>query len=130
MYKAVTNSIEVVVKPQYIESESDPKHNRYLWAYTVGISNNGEIAVQLRDRFWKITDSKGEVEEVRGPGVVGEQPILLPGEQFEYTSGCPLSTPSGIMHGSYTMVSEEGDEFEVEIPAFSLDLPNMRPSIN
>lgn len=130
MYEAVTKSIKVAVEPHYLESESDPDSRRYFWAYTVEIMNLSSNTVQLRDRFWKISDANGKMEEVAGSGVVGEQPILQPGETFEYTSGCPLTTPSGIMMGHYTMVTEEGGEFDVEIPAFSLDLPDARPSIN
>lgn len=130
MYEAVTKSIKVAVEPLYLEDESDPSRHHYFWAYRVEIENQGKDTVQLRDRFWKISDQNGKIEEVSGPGVVGEQPILQPGEMFEYTSGCPLSTPSGIMMGRYTMVSEEGAPFDVEIPAFSLDIPDNRPSIN
>ena len=130
MYKAITNSIKVAVEPLYLEDESDPSRHHYFWAYRVEIENQSADTVQLRDRFWKISDQNGKVEEVAGPGVVGEQPILQPGEIFEYTSGCPLATPSGIMMGSYTMVTQEGKTFDVEIPAFSLDIPDNRPSIN
>lgn len=130
MYKAITNSIKVAVEPLYLEDESDPSRHHYFWAYRVEIENQSTDTVQLRDRFWKISDQNGKVEEVAGPGVVGEQPILQPGEIFEYTSGCPLATPSGIMMGSYTMVTQEGKTFDVEIPAFSLDIPDNRPSIN
>lgn len=130
MYEAVTNSIKVAVEPFYLENESDPSRRHYFWAYRVTIENLGERAAQLRERFWKITDANGRIEEVRGAGVVGEQPILLPGESFVYTSGCPLTTPSGIMMGTYTMITEDGDEFHAEIPAFSLDLPDISPSIN
>lgn len=130
MYEAVTNSIKVAVEPLYLEDESDPSRHHYFWAYRVEIENLGAEAVQLRDRFWKISDQNGRIEEVSGPGVVGEQPILQPGETFEYTSGCPLTTPSGIMMGSYRMVTQEGNEFDVEIPAFSLDIPDNQPSIN
>ena len=130
MYEAITNKIKVAVEPLYLEDESDPDLHRYFWAYRVEIENQGDDAVQLRDRFWKISDANGKIEEVSGPGVVGEQPILQPGEIFEYTSGCPLTTPSGIMVGSYRMITQEGSEFDVEIPAFSLDIPDDRPSIN
>ena len=130
MYKAITKSIKVAVEPHYLEDESDPSQHHYFWAYHVEIENQSTDTVQLRERFWKISDQNGKIEEVSGPGVVGEQPILQPGESFEYTSGCPLATPSGIMMGSYTMVTEEGTAFDIEIPAFSLDIPDNRPSIN
>lgn len=123
MYRAVTRNIQVTVEPHYLPNESSPEEDHYFWAYTVAIENLGTEAVQLRARYWKITDAFGRVEEVRGPGVVGEQPVIGPGERYEYTSGCPLSTPSGIMLGTYQMQTASGDYFSVAIPAFSLDLP-------
>jgi len=129
-YEAVTHSIRVAVAPQYLVDQSSPEEGQYVWAYEVEIVNEGRDTVQLRDRYWSITDGNGKNEEVRGPGVVGEQPILNPGDSFQYTSGCPLATPSGFMVGSYTMVREDGDSFEVDIPAFSLDLPNARHRLN
>ena len=123
MYRATTRSIRVTVEPQFLEDRSSPEQNRYFWAYTVEIANLGRQQVQLRSRYWRITDARGHVEEVRGPGVVGEEPILKPGEAFTYTSGCPLGTPSGIMAGWYQMGLAGGGEFNVEIPAFSLDSP-------
>ena len=123
MYRATTRSIRVTVEPQFLEDRSSPEQNRYFWAYTVEIANLGRQQVQLRSRYWRITDARGHVEEVRGPGVVGEEPILKPGEAFTYTSGCPLGTPSGIMAGWYQMELAGGGEFNVEIPAFSLDSP-------
>ncbi len=130
MYSAMTNNIQVDVEPQFLEQESDPDSNRYFWAYTIAISNHGGLSVQLLERFWRITDEAGKVEEVAGPGVVGEQPILSPGDTFQYTSGCPLSTPSGIMIGRYRMVTEDGDAFDVDIPAFSLDMPDAVRTVN
>jgi len=130
MYRALTHDIEVEVEPQYLEEESDPDSSRYFWAYTISISNHGEGVVQLLERYWHITDADGRVEEVAGPGVVGEQPVLSPGDSFEYTSGCPLSTPSGIMLGRYRMVTEEGDPFDVDIPPFSLDMPGAPRTVN
>jgi ApaG protein len=130
MYRAVTHGIEVVVTPNYLESHSEPENNRFLWSYEITISNNSESTVQLEARYWQITDANGKIEEVRGPGVVGEQPILNPGDSFNYSSGCPLSTPSGIMRGSYQMRDESGLIFDVTIPAFSLDCPDFRRSIN
>jgi ApaG protein len=123
MYSHVTNSVTVNVEPVYLEDESEPDRDYFLWAYTISIENQGESAIRLRSRHWRITDSNGRVQEVRGEGVVGEQPVLSPGESFEYTSGVPLSTPSGIMVGAYVMETEGGDSFTVAIPAFSLDSP-------
>ncbi|MBO0902777.1 Co2+/Mg2+ efflux protein ApaG [Jiella sonneratiae] len=123
MYQATTRQIIVTVKPAYLEEQSDPEAGRWVFAYQVEIENAGEEAVQLQSRFWQITDAAGHVEEVTGPGVVGEQPVILPGDSFSYTSGCPLPTPSGIMRGRYFMRSAAGETFAVEIPAFSLDLP-------
>lgn len=128
MYEAVTRGIRVSVTPQFLEHESG--EGRYFWAYTVVIANDGEKTAQLKTRYWHITDAKGHVEEVRGPGVVGETPVLKPGESFTYTSGCPLSEPSGMMVGRYGMVDADGAPFEVEIPAFSLDSPDARRTIN
>ena len=129
-YQAVTRGIRVTVLPQYLADESDPDENRYCWAYTITIENEGLESVRLRSRVWRITDETGHVQEVRGPGVVGQTPILKPGEQFRYTSGCPLPTPSGIMVGSFQMTSEDGDLFDVAVPAFSLDSPEGRRVMN
>ena len=123
MYNATTRSIEITVKPMYLEDQSEPSNDHYVWAYWVRIENHGGETVQLCTRHWRITDASGQLHEVHGRGVAGEQPILHPGESFEYTSGSPLSTPSGIMNGSYEMETEEGVRFDVEIPAFSLDSP-------
>jgi ApaG protein len=130
MYEAVTRQIRICVTPQYLEEESEPEDGRYFWAYTVDISNEGGETVRLRSRHWRITDAAGRTEEVRGPGVVGKTPVLEPGTTFSYTSGCPLSTPSGIMVGSYQMTTEKGELFNVAIPAFSLDSPHARHSVN
>jgi len=124
MYEAVTDGIRVRVTPQYLEEESDPDDGRYFWAYTIEIVNEGERTVQLQSRRWRITDANGHLEKVDGPGVVGETPVLEPGTSFRYTSGCPLTTPSGIMVGTYEMTTEAGERFEVAIPAFSLDSPH------
>ena len=129
-YQAVTRGIRVSVLPQYLEHESDPDENRYFWAYTITIENESAETVQLRTRHWTITDQTGHVEEVRGPGVVGQTPTLKPGEQFQYTSGCPLPTPSGIMAGSFQMTNEDGDKFDVAVPAFSLDSPEGKRVVN
>ena len=123
MYETTTRAIRVSVRPQYLPDQSDPADSQYVWAYHVRIENQGEETVQLRSRYWRITDGLGRLQEVRGPGVIGKTPMLRPGEVFEYTSGTPLSTSSGIMSGSYQMVSETGEKFDIEIPAFSLDTP-------
>ena len=113
----------VQVQPQYLEEQSEPEQGRYLFAYTVTIRNTGEVTAQLVSRHWIITDSDGQIEEVRGPGVVGEQPVLKPGQSFQYTSGCPLATPVGSMHGSYQCIAEDGTAFEATIPEFVLSVP-------
>ena len=130
MYEAVTSGIRVRVTPQYLEEESSPDESRYVWAYTIDIVNEGSETVQLRTRHWRITDATGRTEEVRGPGVVGQTPVLEPGASFRYTSGCPLTTPSGIMVGSYQMTTESGGRLNVAIPAFSLDSPHAKRSLN
>ncbi|MCW5732365.1 MAG: Co2+/Mg2+ efflux protein ApaG [Alphaproteobacteria bacterium] len=130
MYSKMTRDISVTVNPVYLEDQSSPMENRYVWAYQVRIENHGRETVQLKTRYWHITDAFGRVQEVRGPGVVGEQPVLRPGESFEYTSGTPLSTPSGIMVGTYHMETSRGEGFEVEIPAFSLDSPHTMGRLN
>ncbi|HJO89158.1 MAG: Co2+/Mg2+ efflux protein ApaG [Alphaproteobacteria bacterium] len=130
MYQETTHSIAVTVTPIYLEEQSEPDENQYIWAYHVQIENQGAQTVQLISRHWQITDSNGFVKEVRGQGVIGEQPVLHPGETFEYTSGTPLPTPSGIMLGSYHMVGEDGKSFDITIPAFSLDLPDEERRLN
>ena len=130
MYEAVTSGIRVRVTPQFLEQQSKPEDGRYFWAYTVVIANEGEAAVQLKTRRWLIIDGNGRQETVRGPGVIGKTPRLAPGESFTYTSGCPLTTPSGIMSGSYQMDLGDGRMLDVEIPVFSLDSPYARRSIN
>jgi ApaG protein len=125
-YQAVTRDIEVMVEPFYLEDRSDPADNHYVWAYRITIANQSDEFVQLLSRYWHITDATGHVEEVSGTGVVGEQPSLNPGDSYQYTSGCPLSTPSGIMVGRYTMCNGQGERFDVAIPAFSLDIPGGR----
>lgn len=130
MYMETTRSIRVTVKPFYVEEQSAPDENHFVWAYHVRIENIGDETVQLLNRHWRITDSFGRIQEVRGAGVIGEQPILAPGEAFEYTSGTPLHTPSGIMMGSYEMESNSGERFSVAIPAFSLDSPHQPVRLN
>lgn len=124
MYHETTQSIRVTVEPFYLEDQSSPSDNHFVWAYQVRIENTGADTVRLVNRYWRITDSLGRVQEVRGAGVVGEQPTLKPGESFEYTSGTPLPTPSGIMVGTYEMESASGQRFDVAVPAFSLDSPH------
>ncbi|HKS87467.1 MAG TPA: Co2+/Mg2+ efflux protein ApaG [Pseudolabrys sp.] len=121
MYRAVTRKIEVTVTPRFVSERSSPNDGYFFWAYTINITNLGMETVQLKTRHWRITDAQGRLQEVKGPGVVGEEPILKPNESFEYTSGVPLPTPSGFMTGSYGMVSQAGEHFDIEIPAFSLD---------
>jgi ApaG protein len=130
MYRAVTRNIEVKVKPRFLSERSSPDNGYFFWAYTIEISNLGDETVQLKTRHWRITDANGKQQEVRGAGVVGEQPTLKPGERFEYTSGVPLPTPSGFMTGSYGMVSDAGDRFDIEVPAFSLDCSYAERTIN
>ena len=123
-YTAITRNIAVSVEISYLETHSSPDDSQYFWAYRVTIENQGNETVQLLSRHWMITNARGELNEVKGPGVVGEQPILKPGESYQYTSGCPLNTPWGMMGGSYQMESESGEQFDIEIPTFSLDSPN------
>ena len=130
MYSQTTRAITVTVKPFFLEEQSSPSDSHYVWAYHVRIENQGAETVQLRNRHWRITDSLGRVQEVRGAGVVGEQPVLKPGDSFEYTSGTPLPTPSGIMSGAYQMENERGETFDIEIPAFSLDSPYQPVRLN
>ena len=121
--KAVTRGVRIEVSTQYDPSRSFPEHNRWFYLYTVEISNDGSETVQLVSRPWIITDATGHVEEVKGPGVVGESPVLEEGESFEYTSGCPLTTPYGSMHGTYQMVTADGDRFDAKIGEFVLGQP-------
>lgn len=130
MYKAVTRGISVTVTSRFMPEESSPDDGRYFFAYSVEIINGSLERVQLRARYWRIVDGHGNVQEVRGAGVVGKQPVLGPGESFNYTSGCPLKTPDGTMAGSYVMVTASGETFDAEIPAFSLDSPNVKRVIH
>ena len=130
MYTATTRAIQVTVRPQYLPDQSDPEKSQFVWAYQVRIENKGTETVQLRGRHWKITDGLGRLQEVRRPGVVGKTPLLRPGDVFEYTSGTPLATPSGFMGGTYQMVSESGETFDIEIPTFSLDMPSTERRLN
>ena len=124
MSDTVTNGIRVRVESSYVPGRSEPRESQYFFAYHVRISNQGPAAAQLVSRHWIITNADGEVQEVQGPGVVGEQPLLGPGDEFEYTSFCPLTTAVGTMHGSYTMVGSGGDTFEARIAPFTLAAPN------
>jgi ApaG protein len=123
MYRTVTRHIEVQVAPRFLSERSSPENGYFFWAYTITLTNRGRETVQLKTRHWRITDANGKLQEVRGAGVVGEQPVLKPGENYEYTSGVPLPTSSGFMVGSYGMVTATGEAFDIAIPAFSLDLP-------
>jgi ApaG protein len=130
MYRATTFDIQITATPNFAPERSDPGTGRYFWTYTIEIANLGDIQVQLLERLWRITDANGRVETVQGPGVVGETPIIDPGDSFSYTSGCALNTASGLMAGSYRMVDADGRAFDVEIPAFSLDSPMERRVLN
>jgi len=130
MYRAVTRQIVVTVVPNFMPERSSDAEQRYFWSYTIAIINAGVETVQLRTRHWIITDATGRTQEVRGEGVVGEQPTLAPGERFEYTSGVPLPTASGFMSGHYQMVTDSGETFEIEVPTFSLDSPQAKRTLN
>ncbi len=130
MYERTTHGVKITVTPEFLEDQSEPEEHRYVWAYTVRIANEREDAISLITREWRITDALGRTQIVRGDGVVGEQPRLQPGSAFEYTSGAPLQTPSGVMSGEYGMETEEGEPFAAEIPAFSLDSPHEIRSLN
>jgi ApaG protein len=124
MYSQTTHSIRITVRPAYLDDQSAPDEYRFVWAYEIRIENLGHETAQLRSRSWRIIDAAGRTQEVTGPGVVGEQPVLKPGDAFEYQSGTYLTTPSGIMAGTYRMQAEDGTQFDVQIPAFSLDSPH------
>ena len=126
MYRATTRGIEITVEPAFMAEQSAPQDRRYFWSYRIEIANRGTETVILRSRYWKITDGNGQIREVRGEGVIGEQPMIAPGAIYTYTSGCPLETPQGIMVGSYIMETTAGDLFAADIPAFSLDMPEMQ----
>lgn len=130
MYESTSDAIRVRVNPEFLEDQSEADDGRYFWAYTIEITNTGRDTVQLVSRLWHITDANGRVEVVRGAGVIGQQPVLGPGESFSYTSGCPLRTPSGVMVGTYTMMRLGGGTFDVAIPAFSLDSPYTMRVVN
>ena len=123
MFSKTTRDITVIATPQFLREHSEASDDHFVWAYTIQIENRGEETVQLLNRYWQITDAHGLVQEVRGPGVIGQQPVLKTGEAFQYTSGTSLHTPSGVMLGSYEMVAADGQRFDIDIPAFSLDSP-------
>jgi len=130
VYERKTGNIRVKVKPAFLDDQSDPDENHYLWSYTVTIENDGKEPVQLMSRYWHITDGLGRSQEARGPGVVGAQPVIAPGQTFQYTSGCPLPTASGHMVGRYQMQTASGEAFEADIPAFLLESPHERRQIH
>jgi len=130
MYRAITRQIEVTVEPNFLPEHSSAEKSEYFWSYTVVITNTGQETVQLRARHWVITDASGRQKVVDGEGVIGEQPMLAPGERFEYTSGVPLATASGFMGGSYQMVTESGEKFDIDVPTFSLDSPDSKRVLN
>ncbi len=130
MQQAVTRNIAVSVETRFLENESDPAENYFVWAYRITIENKGDETVQLLTRHWQITDAMGRLHEVRGEGVIGEQPVLVPGAAYTYSSGTPLGTPSGFMRGSYGMQTHDGARFDIEVPAFSLDSPHEHGNIN
>jgi len=130
VYEAETRGIVVRVVAAYEAEQSDPLEGRWFWSYVVEIENHSGPTVQLLSRHWTITDALNRTEEIKGVGVVGEQPTLRPRDAFRYTSGCPLPTPSGWMRGTYLMVAEDGEQIDVEIPQFSLDLPGAKRTVN
>lgn len=125
-----TRAIKVRATPIFLDGQSDPSEDRFLWAYDIQIENMGPETVKLMNRKWQITNSRGETEEVQGPGVIGQQPVLGPGISFRYQSGTPLTTPSGLMRGNYEMENERGERFWIDVPAFSLDSPYETRAVN
>jgi ApaG protein len=130
MYQSITRNIAVTVSPRFVPERSSADESRYFWAYTIEIRNRGNTTVQLKTRHWVITDGTGQRQEVSGAGVVGEEPVIEPGKSFAYTSGVPLPTSSGFMAGTYGVITPDGEQFEIEIPVFSLDSPEARRTIN
>lgn len=130
MYEKITHNIKIQVTPDYLPDQSHPDEDHYVWSYRVRIENNSDMIVQLKSRYWKITDNAGHSHEVEGEGVIGQQPTLAPGEMFEYTSGTPLATPGGMMTGTYKMTDIHGHSFIVDIPPFSLDSPYQHAAIH
>lgn len=130
VFERKTRDVVVRVEPDFLHEQSSPSDDRYIWAYTVEIENQSAAPLQVVERCWNIADSRGQTQEVRGAGVVGEQPVLQPGEVFRYTSGAPLSAPSGMMHGTYRLESPDGERFDVDIPVFCLDSPHQSRTFN
>jgi ApaG protein len=131
MYEQETSGVVVRVEPRFLPAESAPNEGRFVWAYTIEIENQSDDQVQLISRHWRIMDENGLTQEVRGPGVIGQQPVLSPGQSFRYTSACPLAAPSGVMMGSYQMVrTADGSAFDIAVPAFSLDSPHQTKRVN
>jgi ApaG protein len=130
MYEQETSGVMVRVEPQFLPEESSPDEGRYVWAYTIEIENRSPDSVQLVSRFWKITDENGLTQEVRGAGVIGQQPTIPPGESFRYTSAAPLAAPSGVMSGAYSMQRENGEAFDIAVPLFALDSPHISKLAN
>lgn len=129
-FEAVTSEIRIAVQSYFLEAQSDPEEPQFVWAYRIKIANEGKTTVQLLNRSWVITDAVGAVKQVDGEGVIGEQPVIAPGQHFVYTSGTPLTTATGFMQGSYEMQDEDGEHFFVEIPTFSLDSPYYSKHVN
>ena len=131
MFEHEIEGIRVRVEPQFLDDESEPEEHRFIWAYTIEIENNSDDTLQLVSRFWRITDANGVTQEVRGQGVVGQQPVISPGESFTYTSAAPLSAPFGVMQGSYGMMRlDDGEEIDIPVPTFALDCPFETPRVN
>ena len=129
-YTEVTKNIRVSVKTNFLYDQSDAENSLWVWSYHILIENNGNNKVQLIDRYWKITDAAGIIKEVKGSGVIGEQPTIKPGEFFEYTSGTPLNKSSGFMYGNYRMINENNESFFIDVPVFSLDIPSVQKILN
>jgi len=130
LYEQRTEDVIVRVEPEFLAEQSSPRDSRFIWAYTVEIDNQSDRDLTVTDRFWQIADSSGQVQEVRAAGVVGETPLVKSGETFRYTSGAPLTAPSGMMRGSYTMCTESGESFDIIVPTFLLDSPHEGHSFN
>lgn len=131
MYEQETSGVMVRVEPQFLAEESNPSEGRFVWAYTIEIENRSERGVQLKSRYWRITDAKGVTQEVRGDGVIGQQPVINPGQSFRYTSAAPLAEPSGLMMGAYSMIeTENGAPFDIAVPLFVLDSPHQKQLAN
>ena len=130
MYEQETAGVMVRVEPQFLPEESEPDDGHFVWAYTIEIENRRADPVQLMSRFWRITDENGLTQEVRGEGVIGQQPVIAPGQRFRYTSAAPLSAPSGVMGGAYSMQGAKGDIFDIDVPLFALDSPHVSKLAN